>query len=412
MRIGWHIPLPGPFSIGGTVWRSKSRRSRSRTRPRTAAARGGYHGTLPGWTCPHNHSRPDLAEACAQRYARTPAYQAQQAARRERAAAKSRAILARCITTAAAEVMTAIPEHGGTLPAGHGPAALEDAVRGIIQGEITTTDLDAHGGLDSSAQATAGAAAGRIMAAIPEHGGTLPVSDSPAALEDAVREIIRHRIVTDFPRQRKAAAKVGRFPMPAMVVSAVLALGLILATRGLILVPVIIVGAVLAIRRGKISKIPGLAIAAVLIALTATMSAATWSSGSNSAQAASQAPAAQAPATHAPATHAPTHAPATHAPAPATHAPAPATHAPATRAPAPATPSPSPTITHPAAPPPAPATSAAVPPPASCSPLTNSGHCYEPGEYCRNSDHGMYGVAGDGEKIACEDNNGWRWEPV
>ena len=398
MRIGWHIPLPGPFSIGGTVWRSKSRRSRSRTRPRTAAARRGYHGTLPGWTCPHNHSRPDLAEACAQRYARTPAYQAQQAARRERAAAKSRAILARCITTAAAEVMTAIPEHGGTLPAGHGPAALEDAVRGIIQGEITTTDLDAHGGLDSFAQATAGAAAGRIMAAIPEHGGTLPVSDSPAALEDAVREIIRHRIVTDFPRQRKAAAKVGRFPMPAMVVSAVLALGLILATRGLILVPVIIVGAVLAIRRGKISKIPGLAIAAVLIALTATMSAATWSSGSNSAQAASQAPAAQAPATQAPASH-----------APATHAP---THAPATRAPAPATPSPSPTITHPAAPPPAPATSAAVPPPASCSPLTNGGHCYEPGEYCRNSDHGMYGVAGDGEKIACEDNNGWRWEPV
>jgi hypothetical protein len=24
----------------------------------------------------------------------------------------------------------------------------------------------------------------------------------------------------------------------------------------------------------------------------------------------------------------------------------------------------------------------------------------------------MYGVAGDGEKIVCEDNNGWRWEPV
>jgi len=421
VRIGWHIPLPGPFSIGGTVWRSKSRRSRSRTRPRTAAARGGYHGTLPGWTCPHNHSRPDLAEACAQRYARTPAYQAQQAARRERAAAKSRAILARCITTAAAEVMTAIPEHGGTLPAGHGPAALEDAVRGIIQGEITTTDLDAHGGLDSFAQATAGAAAGRIMAAIPEHGGTLPVSDSPAALEDAVREIIRHRIVTDFPRQRKAAAKVGRFPMPAMVVSAVLALGLILATRGLILVPVIIVGAVLAIRRGKISKIPGLAIAAVLIALTATMSVATWSSGSSSAQVARQAPAAQAPATHAPASHVPathappTHAPATHAPAthaPATHAPATRVPVPATHAPAPATPIPSPTITHSAAPPPAPATSAAAPPPASCSPHTNGGNCYEPGEYCRNSDHGMYGVAGDGEKIACEDNNGWRWEPV
>jgi hypothetical protein len=58
MRIGWHIPLPGPFSVGGTLWRSKPRRRR------------GYHGTLPGWKCPHNHSRPDLAEACAQREAR------------------------------------------------------------------------------------------------------------------------------------------------------------------------------------------------------------------------------------------------------------------------------------------------------------------------------------------------------
>ena len=25
MRIGWRIPLPGPFSVGGTVWRSKPR---------------------------------------------------------------------------------------------------------------------------------------------------------------------------------------------------------------------------------------------------------------------------------------------------------------------------------------------------------------------------------------------------
>jgi hypothetical protein len=59
MRIGWHIPLPGPFSVGGTLWRSKSRR------------RGPvYHGRLPGWKCPHNHSRPDLAEACAEREAR------------------------------------------------------------------------------------------------------------------------------------------------------------------------------------------------------------------------------------------------------------------------------------------------------------------------------------------------------
>ena len=25
MRIGWHIPLPGPFSVGGTVARSSGR---------------------------------------------------------------------------------------------------------------------------------------------------------------------------------------------------------------------------------------------------------------------------------------------------------------------------------------------------------------------------------------------------
>jgi hypothetical protein len=58
MRLGWRIPLGGPFSLSGTVWRSKRRRRR------------GYHGTLPGWQCPHNHSRENLAVACAQREAR------------------------------------------------------------------------------------------------------------------------------------------------------------------------------------------------------------------------------------------------------------------------------------------------------------------------------------------------------
>jgi hypothetical protein len=52
-----------------------------------------------------------------------------------------------------------------------------------------------------------------------------------------------------------------------------------------------------------------------------------------------------------------------------------------------------------------------APPATSCYPLTNGGNCYEPGEYCRNSDHGVSGVAGNGEAIKCEDNNGWRWEP-
>jgi hypothetical protein len=57
-------------------------------------------------------------------------------------------------------------------------------------------------------------------------------------------------------------------------------------------------------------------------------------------------------------------------------------------------------------------TAAAAPSaPTGCHPLTNSGNCYEPGEYCRDDDHGASGVAGDGEAITCEDNDGWRWEP-
>jgi hypothetical protein len=76
---------------------------------------------------------------------------------------------------------------------------------------------------------------------------------------------------------------------------------------------------------------------------------------------------------------------------------------------------------HAAAPPaPAPArtTSAAVAaPPASaaatsCHPLTNGGKCYEPGEYCRASDHDASGMAGDGKAITCENKDGWRWEPA
>jgi hypothetical protein len=53
----------------------------------------------------------------------------------------------------------------------------------------------------------------------------------------------------------------------------------------------------------------------------------------------------------------------------------------------------------------------APPSPASCYPLSNEGTCYEPGEFCRDDDHGMTGLAGDGETITCEDNDGWRWEP-
>jgi len=75
------------------------------------------------------------------------------------------------------------------------------------------------------------------------------------------------------------------------------------------------------------------------------------------------------------------------------------------------------TTTTTTAPPPPPTTTTTiyVPPttaaPAGCHPLSDEGTCYEPGEYCRDDDHGASGVAGDGEAIMCEDNDGWRWEP-
>ena len=41
-----------------------------------------------------------------------------------------------------------------------------------------------------------------------------------------------------------------------------------------------------------------------------------------------------------------------------------------------------------------------------CYPLSDEGTCYEPGEYCRDSDQGITGIAGDGKSIICEDNDG------
>jgi hypothetical protein len=93
----------------------------------------------------------------------------------------------------------------------------------------------------------------------------------------------------------------------------------------------------------------------------------------------------------------------------------PACQAAAAPAPAQTTPAAVPVTTPAAAPATTPAAAQAPPTttaPAACSPLSDEGTCYEPGEYCRDSDHGMSGVAGDGKSIACEDNDGWRWEPV
>jgi cardiolipin synthase len=68
------------------------------------------------------------------------------------------------------------------------------------------------------------------------------------------------------------------------------------------------------------------------------------------------------------------------------------------------------------APPSAPTTAPPSAPPSSpaeagCTPIDNEGGCYEPGEYCRNDNHGATGRAGDGATITCEDENGtWYWE--
>lgn len=94
------------------------------------------------------------------------------------------------------------------------------------------------------------------------------------------------------------------------------------------------------------------------------------------------------------------------------HVAAPTPAAPATPAQSSAPPAPaeSPAPTTPAAPA-APAASPSPATPAGCYPLSDEGTCYEPGEYCRDDDHGTSGMAGDGEAITCEDNDGWRWEP-
>ncbi|OBG26350.1 hypothetical protein [Mycobacterium sp. E3198] len=48
--------------------------------------------------------------------------------------------------------------------------------------------------------------------------------------------------------------------------------------------------------------------------------------------------------------------------------------------------------------------------PPSCQPVSKAGNCYRPGQYCRNSDHGVTGVGEGGQEIVCTDNDGWRWE--
>jgi hypothetical protein len=86
----------------------------------------------------------------------------------------------------------------------------------------------------------------------------------------------------------------------------------------------------------------------------------------------------------------------------ATTAPVAPTTTPVIPTTAPVTPTTAPVVT---------STPVASPTPTGCYPISDEGTCYEPGEYCRADDYGTSGIAGDGEAITCEDNDGWRWEP-
>lgn len=61
---------------------------------------------------------------------------------------------------------------------------------------------------------------------------------------------------------------------------------------------------------------------------------------------------------------------------------------------------------------PAPAAVTSRPTERGCYPLSGEGTCYEPGEYCRASDQGVAGIAGDGQTIVCMDDHGLRWMPT
>lgn len=152
-------------------------------------------------------------------------------------------------------------------------------------------------------------------------------------------------------------------------------------------------------RRGKVLSVSGVSVGLLVLVII------------GSAADSPNTPAPKAP-TAVVATSLPSTAPATPGPT-ATHTAKPkpkhipAHTARATYAPTPTYSAPAPVETH-TAPTEAPATQTPAAP--SCYPLTNGGKCYEPGEYCRDSDHGATGVAGDGKSITCEDVNGWRWE--
>ena len=88
-------------------------------------------------------------------------------------------------------------------------------------------------------------------------------------------------------------------------------------------------------------------------------------------------------------------------PAPTTAAPTPAAPAKTAAAPTAAR-----TTSKPPAPQPTPTRTQQA---AGCHPLSNAGNCYQAGQFCRASDHGVSGTDASGRVIVCVDKNGWRW---
>ena len=166
----------------------------------------------------------------------------------------------------------------------------------------------------------------------------------------------------------------------------VLALALIGLTHGLVLIPAVVLAAAIAVRHGRIGKIPAMVAAFGLVVLIITISVTTWSHGSRAPAVSPQ------PKLHhsAPLVPAPKSSPSS--PSSAT----PSSPAPVQSSPAPAQTQP---VARPSSPAPVQTTQQATQPAATS---------YRAGEFC--SVHGATSVDAHGNAITCAYKNGWRWE--
>jgi hypothetical protein len=166
----------------------------------------------------------------------------------------------------------------------------------------------------------------------------------------------------------------------------VLALALIGLTHWLVLIPAVVLAAAVAVRNGRIGKVPAMVAAFGLIVLIITISVTTWSHGS------------KAPAVS---PHPKLHHSAPLVPAPKSSPSSPSSATPSSLAPAQSSPAPAQTqpVARPSSPAPVQTTQQATQPAATS---------YRAGEFC--SVHGATSVDAHGNTITCSYKNGWRWE--